>query len=132
MGCGKKNVPTALKETLAGACWASSAREAAACSDIVITALPRPEHVTAAFHGDSGILAGLKPGATWIEHSTTDFENTEKVRKLVEAKGAHAVEAPLTGGMQILRAVRPPAIIGCAAMRPNSSSNTSRTQISRT
>ena len=99
---GPRNVPPPLRDAgaLDGAAWAPTAREAAAAADVVITALPRPEHVTAAFHGDDGILAGLRDGATWIEHSTTDFENTARVREEVEARGGHAVEAPLTGGMQ--------------------------------
>jgi len=109
---GDKNVPLALKDSLHGATWVKSAKEAAERSDIVITALPRPEHVTAAFNGDGGILAGMRQGATWIEHSTTDFLNTEKVRKQVEGKGAKAVEAPLTGGMQILRAGKMVTLVG--------------------
>ena len=107
-----KNIPDPLKGDLAGANWADSAKSAAEQSDIVITALPRPEHVTAAFSGSDGILAGLQTGATWIEHSTTDFENTDKIRELVEGKGAHAVEAPLTGGMQILRAGKMVTLVG--------------------
>jgi len=109
---GDKNVPPQIKDSLRGATWVKSAKEAAERSDVVITALPRPEHVTAAFKGDEGILAGLRPGATWIEHSTTDFLNTEKVRAQVEAKGARAVEAPLTGGMQILRAGKMVVLVG--------------------
>jgi len=101
--CGDKNVPLPLQEALSGATWVSSAREAAQMSEVVITALPKPEHVTAAFAGEDGILAGIQPGATWVEHSTTDFENTTVLREQVEAKGAKAVEAPFTGGMQILR-----------------------------
>ena len=82
--------------------WAESARAAAEVSEVVITALPRPEHVTAAFlSGDDGILAGMRPGSIWIEHSTTDFENTNRIKELVEEKGGSAIEAPLTGGMQI-------------------------------
>jgi len=100
---GNKNVPPELEDALSGATWAASAREAAAMSEVVITALPKPEHVTAAMSGEDGILAGIQPGATWIEHSTTDFENTTVLREQVEAKGAKAVEAPFTGGMQILR-----------------------------
>jgi 3-hydroxyisobutyrate dehydrogenase len=109
---GDKNIPPPLQGLLGDAKWASSAKEAAAAADVVITALPRPEHVTAAFDGDDGILAGMRPGATWIEHSTTDFENTAKVRERVEAAGGRAVEAPLTGGMQILREGKMVTLVG--------------------
>ena len=105
-------MPAPLREKLAGATWAASAAEAAAGSEVVITALPKPEHVSAAFESPGGILEGLQAGTTWIEHSTTDFVNTERVRSLVEAKGAHAVEAPLTGGMQILRAGKMVTLVG--------------------
>ena len=111
---GADNVLTELAPLLAEATWASSAREAAAGAEVVITALPAPQHVTAAFAGDDGILAGIRPGATWIEHSTTDFENTDVVRAKVEAAGAHAVEAPVTGGMQILREGKMVTLVGAA------------------
>ena len=102
---GDKNVPDELRSELSSGAqkWAASAAEASAQARVVITALPRPEHVTAAMEGEGGILEGLQKGSTWIEHSTTDFENTIRVKSLVEAKGCFAVEAPLTGGMQILR-----------------------------
>ena len=111
---GDANVPEPLRAHLAGATWAGSAAEAASASEVVITALPKPEHVTEAFEREDGqgILAGLQPGCTWIEHSTTDFENTLRVKALVEAKGGHAVEAPLTGGMQILREGKMVTLVG--------------------
>ena len=77
---GAKNIPEALRDQLVEATFVSSAREAAEQSEVIITALPEPTHVTAAFSGNDGILAGLQPGSTWIEHSTTDFLNTEKIR----------------------------------------------------
>jgi 3-hydroxyisobutyrate dehydrogenase len=110
---GPANVPAPLAASLDGARWAqSSAAAAAAEADVVVTALPRPENVTAAFEGPGGLLEGLQPGATWIEHSTTDFENTLKIKAEVEARGAHAVEAPLTGGMQILREGKMVTLVG--------------------
>jgi|688.fasta_scaffold1563837_1 3-hydroxyisobutyrate dehydrogenase-like beta-hydroxyacid dehydrogenase len=40
-------------------------------------ALPMPLNVKQAFEGDSGILAGLTKGKIWIDHSTTDFGQTQ-------------------------------------------------------
>ena len=60
----------------------------------------------------SGILAGLQPNSVWIEHSTTDFENTLKIRSEVEKRGAQAVAAPLTGGMQILKVGKMVSLVG--------------------
>jgi len=110
--CGANNVPPALQNALKGAKWAPSAKEAAKSASVVITALPKPEHVTKAFNGDDGILAGFRPGSTWIEHSTTDFANTAVLRDKVEAAGGKAVEAPLTGGMQILREGKMVTLVG--------------------
>ena len=109
------NVPSVLKPLLSGASWASSGASLASASDVVITALPKPEHVSAAFFSENGLLAALKPSTTWIEHSTTDFENTLRIKKEVEAKGASAIEAPLTGGMQILREGKMVTLIGSDA-----------------
>jgi len=77
-----------------------------------MTALPRPEHVTAAFEGADGLLAGFSKDMTWIEHSTTDFRNTMKLKESVEAVGGHCVEAPFTGGMQILREGKMVSLVG--------------------
>ena len=46
---GDKNVPLALQDKLGGAYWAGSPKEAAERSDVIMTALPRPEHVSAAW-----------------------------------------------------------------------------------
>jgi len=110
---GEKNVPHEIRESIEGSTWVSSGKEAAEASEVVITALPKPEHVTSAFHAPEGILAANSlRGKVWLEHSTTDFENTLKIKELVETRGMHCVEAPLTGGMQILRAGKMVALVG--------------------
>ena len=111
---GDKNVPEVLKPGISTAKWAESSASLASKSDVIITALPKPEHVSAAFDSPGGILEGIQPGATWIEHSTTDFQNTLRIKDNVEAKQAQAIEAPLTGGMQILREGKMVTFIGAS------------------
>ena len=49
----------------------SKPREVAECCDVVLTALPTPATVKKAMLGDDGVLAGIRKGSTWIDHSTT-------------------------------------------------------------
>jgi len=112
--------PACADEFLAkGATWAPNARVLAEQCDVVLTGLPRPEHVSAAMgiQGDTisadGILAGLQKDAVWIEHSTTDFENTLRIKAEVEKRGAKAVSSPVTGGMQILKVGKMVSLVGC-------------------
>jgi len=55
-----------------GAHWTESPRACAVASDAVITCLPSPAASRAVLTGESGVLAGLQPGSTWIEMSTND------------------------------------------------------------
>ena len=71
--------------------------------DIVFTALPMPPHVKSVFEGETGLLAGLSEGKIWIDHSTTDYEQTEDMNVLVKEKGAMMLEAPVTGGLEALK-----------------------------
>jgi len=72
----------------AGAVWAGSARDAAAASDAVITCLPSPEAVTATVEGENGILAGMKPGGAWIDTSTNDLHELQRLAALAAEQGA--------------------------------------------
>jgi len=56
---------------------ADNPKQLAEAVDVVFTALPMPPHVKAVFEGDTGLLAGLA-GKVWVDHSTTDYEQTEK------------------------------------------------------
>ena len=47
---------------------------------------------------EDGILAGLSEGKIWAEMSTTDVEEVKRLAALVEAKGASAIECPVSGG----------------------------------
>ncbi len=83
----------------AGASWASSPREAAAAADSVITCLPSPAAVDAVVAGPGGVLAGLKPGGTWVEMSTNGQDEIKRLAALAAARGIGSLEAPVTGGV---------------------------------
>jgi len=77
--------------------------EVASAVDVVFTALPMPQHVKAVFEGEDGLLAGLTEGKVWIDHSTTDYEQTEDMNEEVIKQGAKMLEAPVTGGLEALK-----------------------------
>ena len=65
--------------------------------------MPKPPDVKLCFEGDAGILSGLSKEKIWVDHSTTDYTQMMEFNKLVTDKGAWAVEAPITGGLEALK-----------------------------
>ena len=51
-------------------------------------------------HGgrEDGLLSGLSPGKVWAEMSTTDEAEVKRLGALVAARGAAAVDCPVSGG----------------------------------
>jgi len=82
-----------------GAHWAESPKACAAASDAVITCLPSPAASRAVLTRESGVLAGLQPGGTWIEMSTNDRHEIEAIAALAAKQGIATLEAPVTGGV---------------------------------
>ena len=82
-----------------GAVWADSAQAVAKVSDVVFTCLPSPTAVNAVVTGPNGVLAGLKPGGTWIDMSTNDREETLRLAALAGEAGVQMLECPVTGGV---------------------------------
>ena len=65
--------------------------------------LPKPPDVLKAATGSNGILAGLKNGSVWIDHSTTSYEQNLMFEEEASKKGAHILESPITGGLEALK-----------------------------
>lgn len=82
-----------------GAKWGESPAALARACDLVITCLPSPAASAAVVEGPDGILSGLRPGGIWSEMSTTDAAEITRLAALVEARGAHAVDCPVSGGV---------------------------------
>ena len=92
--------PAAATDLLAGgAQWAISPKAVAERSDSVFTCLPSPAAVSAVVSGDAGVLAGLRPGGAWIDMSTNDRHEIERLAGLAAERGIGCLEAPVTGGV---------------------------------
>ena len=81
-----------------GAGWAARPKEMAQDCDVIITCLPSPAACSEVMEGRDGILDGLSPGKIWMEMSTTDEAEVKRLGALVQAKGAEAVDCPVSGG----------------------------------
>jgi 3-hydroxyisobutyrate dehydrogenase len=79
----------------AGAVWADAPRETGAGRDVVITMLPRPEHVEQVLLGSGGLLAGMAPGSVWIDMSTSIPAVADRVRAV--AGDVAVLDAPVSG-----------------------------------
>ena len=81
-----------------GAVWADSPGHAADAADILITCLPSPAASAEVMESKSGLLSGLSAGKTWLEMSTTDEAEVKRLGALVSARGATALDCPVSGG----------------------------------
>ncbi|XP_042223802.1 2-hydroxy-3-oxopropionate reductase-like [Homarus americanus] len=78
-------------------------RKVAEAADVIVTGLPRPPNVKEAAEGPDGILAGLSKDKVWIDHSTTDSDQTMVYSEEAQKVGAYVLEAPITGGLASLK-----------------------------
>lgn len=81
-----------------GAETARSSKEIAQSSEVVITMLPKSEHVEAVILGPDGVLEGTHRGALVIDMSTIGPASTRKIAQALAEKGVEMLDAPVTGG----------------------------------
>ena len=81
-----------------GAEGASSNREAASKSDVVITMLPNSPHVKDAILGKDGVIEGCKPGTIVVDMSSIAPAASKEVGAALKAKGVAFLDAPVSGG----------------------------------
>ena len=84
----------------AGAEWADSPRALAEKCDVVFTSLPEPADVERVALGKDGIVEGIRKGAAYFDMSTNAQSVVKKISDVFAAKGAHMLDAPVSGGPQ--------------------------------
>ena len=82
-----------------GASTASSAAEAAAGADYVISMLPAGKHVAGTYLGDDGLLAQLDGSTTVLDCSTIDAATARQVGEAAAAMGIGFMDSPVSGGV---------------------------------
>jgi len=88
------------EEGVMGARRAESPREAAAGAEVVFTMVSDTPDAEAVILGERGALRGLKAGSVLIDMSTISPAVTRKIAEQLAAKGAHMLDAPVSGGSE--------------------------------
>ncbi|RTE66278.1 NAD(P)-dependent oxidoreductase [Amphritea opalescens] len=82
-----------------GASAGETVKKIAQQCDLIFTSLPSSVQVNQIAFGSEGILENALPGATWIETSTNELAEWEKVRNAAPAD-LTLIDGPVTGGSE--------------------------------
>ena len=77
---------------------AHSPREVAERTPVVVAMVTDTPAMERIVTGDDGIAGGISPGGLVIDMGTTAVEATRALAKSIEGRGAHYVDAPVSGG----------------------------------
>ncbi|MDM5197306.1 2-hydroxy-3-oxopropionate reductase [Fictibacillus enclensis] len=81
-----------------GAIAASSPKEVAERSDVIITMLPASKHVEQVVLADNGILEGAKEGSVIIDMSSITPDVSRALADQTAKQGVEMLDAPVSGG----------------------------------
>jgi 3-hydroxyisobutyrate dehydrogenase len=82
----------------AGATWKETPRAVAESAEVVFTSLPGPPEVEQVALGPDGLLHGVRPGSAIFDLSTNAPALVRRLDGLFTARGAHVLDAPVSGG----------------------------------
>ena len=95
-----------------GARWAPSPRNMAAVCDIVFAIVGFPPDVREVFLGESGALAGCRPGTILVDMTTSQPSLAVEIAAAAAKQGCASVDAPVSGGDIGAREARLSIMIG--------------------
>jgi 3-hydroxyisobutyrate dehydrogenase-like beta-hydroxyacid dehydrogenase len=82
----------------AGATWADTPREVAEASEVMFTSLPGPPEVESVALGEQGLLQGTSAGKVYFDLSTNSPTLIRRLHEVFAERGAHVLDAPVSGG----------------------------------
>jgi 3-hydroxyisobutyrate dehydrogenase/2-hydroxy-3-oxopropionate reductase len=77
---------------------AATPREAAADADIVFACVGNDDDLRSVVLGEHGALAGMKPGAIFVDHTTASAEVARELAAAALPLGLQFIDAPVSGG----------------------------------
>jgi len=82
--------------------WGATPRAVAEVSEVVFSMVTDTTALQAITSGDDGIVAGLRPGAIYVDMSTASPAMSRAIAGDVAAKGAAMLDAPISGSVATL------------------------------
>lgn len=87
-----------------GAVVADSPASAASGVDVVVSSLADDAALLAVHLDGEGTIAGVGPGAVVVETSTVDPQTIQRLAPEFETRGAHLLDAPVSGSVALVEA----------------------------
>ena len=81
-----------------GAISCASPQGVAENSDVVFTIVGFPRDVESVILGENGVVAGLQAGAVVVDMTTSEPSLAQRIDEAASARGATALDAPVSGG----------------------------------
>ena len=81
-----------------GGASAATPRQAVEGAEIVFACVGNDDDLRSVVLGEDGALAGMKPGAIFVDHTTASAEVARELAAAADAKGLGFVDAPVSGG----------------------------------
>jgi 3-hydroxyisobutyrate dehydrogenase len=69
-------------------------------SDVTLTSLPSPKEIEQVVLGARGIVEGIKRGSVYVDLTTSSPALIRRIESLFKQRGAHVLDAPISGGRQ--------------------------------
>ena len=79
--------------------WAPTPAEAARGAAVVVTCLPTSREVEQLLDGADGLLAGLAPGALFVDCTSGDPATSRRLAERLAARDVAFLDAPVSGGV---------------------------------
>ncbi|WP_158270863.1 NAD(P)-dependent oxidoreductase [Thalassorhabdomicrobium marinisediminis] len=95
-----------------GARWADTPADAAKDADIVFTMVFGPDQIKQIVRGENGLLSCMSEGQIWVDMTTNQPALAKALAAEIEALGAHAVDAPVSGAVDGARTGNMPQFAG--------------------